>query len=233
MSARRFFGGSVEPLGDLEVLVVASTPQLARDGHILEPGGADLETYRSNPIVLWQHDPKSPVGTCSAVGIDDNGNLAARVTFAPIGISSLADQIRALVKSGVVGAVSVGFDPIDGVPIDPKRPRGGQRITRWALLELSFVSIPADTGAKVTARFHGTRADLLATLDRLPAIPVAAVQRAAARLPSRGSGPIIDHANQVWLLQQAERDRERERERRYSKERRQQDLRELGRFTTH
>jgi hypothetical protein len=29
MSARRFFSGSVEPLGDLEVLIIASTEQLA------------------------------------------------------------------------------------------------------------------------------------------------------------------------------------------------------------
>lgn len=230
---KRYFGGAIEPLSDLEVLVVMSTGDVARDGHILEPGGADLDTYRQNPIVLWQHDPKMPVGVATAVGINDNGNIAARVAFAPIGVSQTADQVRALVKSGIVKGVSVGFDPIEGQPLDPRKPKGGQRFTRWALLECSFVSIPADTGAGVTARWHGTRADMLATINRLSPIPAAAVQRAAALLPTRRDGRLISHAGQVWALQQAERQRERERERQYSREQRLQDLKELGRYTTH
>lgn len=124
-------------------------------------------------------------------------------------------------KSGVLRGVSIGFDPMETEPLDPKKPRGGQRITKSELLEISFVSVPADTGAGVVARWFGTRAEMLAAFHALPAIPGAAIQRAAARLPSRRSGPILDHANHVWLLQQAERERQRQ----YSYEARQADLR--------
>ena len=150
---RKLLPSQVIEIGDDEVEVVMSTGAIARDGHILVPGGADLAQYRANPVVLWQHDPGQPVGTAEGVRVDGD-KIIARVRFAPLGISEVADRTRGLVKSGVIGAVSVGFEPTEGEPLDPTRPRGGQRFTGWELLECSFVSVPADTGAVVTARAH-------------------------------------------------------------------------------
>ncbi len=150
---RKLLPSQVIEIGDDEVEVVMSTGAIARDGHILVPGGADLTQYRANPVVLWQHDPGQPVGTAEGVRVDGD-KIIARVRFAPLGISEVADRTRGLVKSGVIGAVSVGFEPTEGEPLDPARPRGGQRFTGWELLECSFVSVPADTGAVVTARAH-------------------------------------------------------------------------------
>ena len=56
-------------------------------------------------------------------------------------------------KSGVVGAVSVGFRPIASEPI--RGGIGGLRYTEWALLELSCVSVPCDPDALVIARSLG------------------------------------------------------------------------------
>jgi HK97 family phage prohead protease len=148
---RKMVPARLTQLGDDEVLVTMSTGVLARDGHILVPSGAQLDNYRRNPIVLWQHDPSWPVARASEISADAEA-ITARVTFAPIGVSKIADETRGLVKAGIVIAVSVGFDPIDAEPLDPKKPKGGQRITKWELLECSFVSVPADTGAVVTAR---------------------------------------------------------------------------------
>lgn len=150
---RKLVQTQVTEIGDDEVEVVMSTGAIARDGHILVPGGADLAQYRANPVVLWQHDPGQPVGTAEGVRVDGD-KIVARIRFAPLGVSEVADRTRGLVKSGVIGAVSVGFDPTEGEPLDPARPRGGQRFTGWELLECSFVSVPADTGAVVTARAH-------------------------------------------------------------------------------
>ena len=138
-------------LSDDEVEVTLSTSALARDGHILEPTGCDLTNYRANPVVLWQHNPDQPVGRATELVVEGD-RIRARITFAPAGISAKADEVRGLVKTGIVSGISVGFDVLDGTPLDPKKPRGGQRFTRWELLECSFCSVPVDPGAAVTAR---------------------------------------------------------------------------------
>lgn len=141
-------------LADDEVRVVMSTAALARDGHILVPSGARLDNFRANPIVLWAHSANIPLGNVEDIAVEGD-RIRARVRFAPLGISEEADKYRGLVKAGVVRAVSVGFDPIEGKPIDPRKPKGGQRFTQWELWELSFCSVPVDPGALVTARAEG------------------------------------------------------------------------------
>jgi HK97 family phage prohead protease len=148
---RKLVQATINTLGPDEVEITMSTAALARDGHILIPQGCLLDNYRANPIVLWQHDPEHPVASAENIQVEPD-SITARVRFAPDGISHKADEVRGLVKAGIVRAVSVGFDPIDGVPLDPKKPRGGQRFTKWELLECSFCSVPVDTGAIVTAR---------------------------------------------------------------------------------
>lgn len=148
---KRLLPVQISTLSDDEVEVVMSTGTRARDGHILVPQGALLDNYRANPVVLFQHDANIPVARASDIRVSGN-DITAKITFAPRGVSAKADEVRGLVKSGVISAVSVGFDPIDGEPIDPRKPYGGKRYTEWELLETSFVSVPADTGAVVTAR---------------------------------------------------------------------------------
>lgn len=144
----------INQLGEREIEVVMSTAVLARDGHILVPGGCRLDNYRANPIVLWSHNPDLPIGNAPDIIVEAD-KIRARIAFAPAGISAKADEVCGLMKSGVVRAVSVGFNPIDGEPLNSAKPRGGQRFTDWELLELSAVSVPSDPDALVTARAHG------------------------------------------------------------------------------
>jgi len=200
----RFYGAAAD-IGERECGVIASTRNLGRDGMVVEPSGIDLTSYRRNPIVLFNHSPDSCVGTTTAIGVD-KGDLAARIQFAPEGASALADQICSLVKAGVVQGVSIGFDPKESQPLDPQRPRGGQRITRAELLEISFVAIPADYGARVVQRSFGNSAALFRAL---PAIPRPFVQRAAARLSHVARPAVVSPTMHCWmLLEQRRRDHE-------------------------
>ena len=142
---RAAVNAEIKTLGENEVEVIISTSALARDGHILEPAGCDLTNYRANPIVLWQHNPDVPVGRAADLTIEGD-RIQARILFAPAGVSAKADEVRGLVKTGIVSGVSVGFDVSDSEPLDPKKPYGGQRFTKWELLECSFCSVPADPG---------------------------------------------------------------------------------------
>ena len=181
---------AAQVLGDREVGVIAATDQLARDGHVLDVAGVDLTAYRRNPVVLWSHIPEQPVGACTAVGIE-TGSLAARIQFAPPGASATADEICALVKSGIVKGISIGFNPIDAEPLDPAQGlRAGARITSSELLEISFVAIPADTGAGVVSRSFTARPGAMALLRSLPAVYGYAVDTVLKRIAQRPPVPL-------------------------------------------
>jgi hypothetical protein len=96
------------------------------------------------------------------------GELRGTAEFPPIGVSAQADEVCGLVKSGVVSSLSVGFDILDSTPLDPKQPRGGLRISRADLLEISLVSVPADSGALITERSLSMRDQRAGTKSIMP-----------------------------------------------------------------
>jgi HK97 family phage prohead protease len=149
---RKLVPAQIKALGEDEVEVRMSTATIARDGHILIPQGGKFENYKKNPVVLWNHDTDDfPVGRSEQITVEAD-EIVSRVRFPPMGISPRADTCRGLAKTGFLNGVSVGFDPEDGEPLDPRNPRGGMRITDWDLIELSFCCVPVDTDALVTSR---------------------------------------------------------------------------------
>lgn len=148
---RRTLPAEVSVLGEREVEVTVSTSALAQDGDIWLTAGVDLTRFRLNPIFLAYHDTKAPVGRAEEIRVEGDA-LKMRVVFAPAGISPKADEVCGLVKSRVISAISAGALPIETEPLDPKKPRGGQRWLRWELLEGSFVAIGSNPEALVTAR---------------------------------------------------------------------------------
>jgi HK97 family phage prohead protease len=135
-------------LNERQIMVVASDPTLDRTKDVMNPAGCVLDHYLENPIVLASHDPTQPIGTSKPV--IRNGRVEALIDFAQPGISAKADEWCALAKSGVIRAVSVGFDPIEFKP----NKAGGYDYDKWELMELSLVAIPANPGARIIARAH-------------------------------------------------------------------------------
>jgi HK97 family phage prohead protease len=147
-AARRFkfFG-----VGERQVRVIVSDATPDRYGDVIEPGGIRLANFRLNPVVLREHDVNAPIARCTEIGLQNGiqggDQLVALVEFPPAGTSKRGDETLALLKAGVLSAVSIGFLVIKGEPIP-----GGFRYFDTEMLEFSVVSIPANPGALVTER---------------------------------------------------------------------------------
>ena len=148
----RFAGAPVAALSENEIDVTLCTSSSdALDGDIWVMGGIDLTRFLEHPIVLWNHDMAVPIGRASNLKVSASA-ITARVTFPDAGISPKADEIRGMVKAGIVTGVSTGILPTEVEPIDRYNPRAGNRVTKSILMEFSIVTVPADASSGVTAR---------------------------------------------------------------------------------
>jgi HK97 family phage prohead protease len=122
---------------------VASTPSTDRMGDVVVPTGAKF----SLPIpLLWQHDSAEPIGQVLSAKVTDAGiAITARIAK---GVLPRIDEAWALIKSGLVRGLSIGFQPLKSEAI---KGTGGLRFESWSWLELSAVTIPANQDASITA----------------------------------------------------------------------------------
>ena len=92
--------------GGVNIKGAASTNALDRAGDIIQPDAwtkGGLESYKGNPIILFNHDYNKPIGRATDLSVTDNGlDISAK-------ISKAAGDITQLVKDGGLGAFSVGF----------------------------------------------------------------------------------------------------------------------------
>lgn len=133
-----------------------------RIGDWIEPGafkGAKL------PIpMLFGHDMNDPVGTWDhaeekADGLHLTGKLLVDEVVR-------AREVRALVKSGAVRGLSIGFITRKA----SARTGGGRTIKSLELLEASLVTIPMHPGARVTSAKSAVQAlQLVSALNRATA----------------------------------------------------------------
>ena len=120
---------------------IASTISTDRMGDIVEPKGAQFKL----PIpLLWQHKSGEPIGHVIAAKVTDTGiEIRARIAK---GVLPKIDEAWALIKAGLVRGLSIGFTPIESADI---KGTWGQRFIKWDWLELSAVTIPANSEATI------------------------------------------------------------------------------------
>jgi HK97 family phage prohead protease len=120
---------------------LASTPSVDRMGDIVEPKGA---VFKLPMPFLWQHDSTQPIGQVMAATVTEAG-IAITAQIAK-GVLPRIDEAWALIKSGLVRGLSIGFQPLEARPI---KGTSGFRFDSWSWLELSAVTIPANEAATV------------------------------------------------------------------------------------
>lgn len=144
---------------------IASTDALDRDREVLLPKGAITENFMKNPVMLFIHNYRSmPVGSVKSLEVEDE-KIIFDFTFAD---SSLGKELESAYKSGLMNAFSVGFYPQKALWIEDDTPdqltvevadgtqtldltkykeRPRAVISKWELLEISPVPVPANPEA--------------------------------------------------------------------------------------
>lgn len=143
---------------------VMSDSSVDRYGDVIDARGWDLKDFRRNPVALFGHDGLLPIGKWSNVRVEGD-RLLGRLELVEA-VSDRLKEIHALVRAGVLRAVSVGFRPIQHEPLGEK---GGRRYLKQALLECSLVSVPANANALSVARSLHVSDDTIRTVFGKPA----------------------------------------------------------------
>lgn len=126
---------------------IATTPQMDRVGDIVDPLGVKF----TNPMpFLWQHRHDQPIGTvkfgtATKDGIPFEAEIAT--TDEPGTLKERLDEAWQSIKMGLVRAVSIGFRAIEYAFME----NGGIRYSETEVYELSAVTIPANSGAIISA----------------------------------------------------------------------------------
>lgn len=129
---------------DSDFIAVASTGVVDRHGEVVSPEGWDLKNFKADPVLLWAHDHQEmAVGQAKKVWIEGTGKSAKLMIEGFIHeATEKARALKYLVKEGIIKTMSVGFKPLD---------MDDNVYTKQELLEVSFVNVPANQQAQITA----------------------------------------------------------------------------------
>jgi len=107
-----------------------------RGGDIIPKSAWQLDNFKKNAIILWNHDKAKPIGKAQIIEAKDEGlYVKARISMSA---DPEISRIRDLIKEGVLNSFSVGFDLIDSTQTD----KGVTEIKAAELFEISVVSLP-------------------------------------------------------------------------------------------
>ncbi|MES5486555.1 HK97 family phage prohead protease [Bradyrhizobium sp. INPA03-11B] len=144
----KFIFGAIKSTGSRLVSATLTTQSSDRVGDIVRPRGlVNKADFLKTGTVIAFHDQSMPVAQPTAISIFAD-RIEGEAQFPPSGTSQNADEIYGLIKNRVINNVSIGFRVLESSPISG----GGLDITKWELLEWSFVSVPANAEAVITAR---------------------------------------------------------------------------------
>lgn len=136
---------------------VMSAEDPDRYGDVVVQEGLNVEEFSKNPIGLLFHGSRNfPIGTWSDIEKKLGGRprrTEGTLNFLPEGELDESDKAVALVRNGVMRAVSIGFMPTDAEFIrdDDDNWTGGIKFNAGDLLECSLVNVPAHPRALAKA----------------------------------------------------------------------------------
>lgn len=132
--------------GEFRISGWASKPSVDRMREVVEAGAfkGTLESFKRNPIMLFMHDVRQPIGRWDSLEVRQDGLWVSGVIgygFEP------ADKARAMIEQGILRALSIGFREVIG---EVDSTDGLWHFREIELLEISPVGIPANRDALMT-----------------------------------------------------------------------------------
>ncbi len=133
-----------------------------QSGDVVAPGAfeASLKALASagrSVKFLWQHDPAEPIGIWHQVSEDRTGLF---VSGEVLGELSRGREALALMKSGAIDGLSIGYRVVRSTP-SPET--GGRRLLEIDLWEVSLVTFPMLPTARAMIDEPATTADDIVT----------------------------------------------------------------------
>jgi hypothetical protein len=142
------------------VISDAGTPDSLKDvvGDLKDSvsGGWVIKNYMNNPIALFNSNADFPIGTIGGVHWK-NGQLLGQLLLAPEGTSARHDEIRKLIKCGVLKGISCGFRPIESAPLKS----GGRHFLKQELVEVSVCAFGCHPDALLQAKSMGVSTETI------------------------------------------------------------------------
>lgn len=122
----------------------ASTEQLDFDGDVVRASAfrETLPRFLANPVLLWQHDWKTPIGKIVRAEIEEGRGLYIE---AELSDTSAGRDAQILLSDGVIRDLSIGFFAREYTPLER-----GREITQLDLYEISLVTVGANATAEIT-----------------------------------------------------------------------------------
>jgi len=127
---------------------IASTVSTDRMNDVVESRGMKA----SLPVPwLWQHDSRQPIGWVTATRVTDK-SIEADFEMASIEepgtLKDRIDEAWQTIRAKLVRGLSIGFKSLEHAFIEGT---GGIRFLAWELLEVSSVTVPANSDCSITA----------------------------------------------------------------------------------
>ena len=135
--------------------------RLDTGGDIVMPGAfaRSLAKRRDRVRLLFQHDPKEPVGIWESIGEDSKGLFVAGRLVPGV---PRAEALRTLIANGALDGLSIGFRTVQAT-------RDGARRKLWQidLYEVSIVTFPMMEDARIAPSILKTGAAIAAATQTI------------------------------------------------------------------
>lgn len=131
---------------------IISTPERDRHRSVILPEGWELEAYRANPVILFQHNYDAlPIGLSNGAKLTSKKQLRSVGVLLPPSEDPEVARIERRLELGLLRSASVGAVPREVAFVEDDNGDWWIEYRKTELVEWSIVSIPSNRSSMVEA----------------------------------------------------------------------------------